>query len=190
MTRFARTTVVLGILGLVGSGLVFYIAHLRNQAQQQAVRDRAERRQKMFDRVKQGDSTASVFDSQLLPMLADDAECRLSVTGLEFGETEIDPVHAESVAQLENVTSISFYCTRGTEAVLVAARQLPIESLYFEMPDLPIESYLMLSEFPKLKLVHIEHVVDDAWIERLKFELPGVSLEIPFPSSKEPQGSR
>ena len=113
-------------------------------------------------------------------MLANDSECKQIVTSLDFTSTEIDVSDATAVGRLTNVTSMMFYCTTGTEHVLKAATDLPITDLYFEMPDLEAESYLMLKDFSNLKKVHFEHVMDSAWFERLKSELPGVDINSPF----------
>ena len=136
--------------------------------------------QKSIDAVKMGNPTAWVMDSKVLPMLANDSECKQIVTSLDFTSTEIDASDATAVGRLTNVTSMMFYCTTGTEHVLKAATDLPITDLYFEVPDLEAESYLMLKDFSNLKKVHFEHVMDSAWIERLKSELPGVDINSPF----------
>ena len=167
-------------------GLAFGIAQLRQQARRNFERQQAESRQRSFNHVKQGDSSALVMDSKLLLMLANDSECKQIVTRLDFASTDIDASDAKYVAQLHNVTSITFYCTKGTEDLLLAARSLPVTDIHFEMPDLAVESYLILKDFPHLKKVHFEHVMDDEWIDRLKSELPDVIVDAPFPRSKEP----
>lgn len=139
------------IVAIVVGVIAFGIIELRRQARLSLERSKAQWRQKAFDSVKQGDSSALVMDSKLLPMLATDAQCQKNVTRLDFALTELDAVDSSFVAELPNVTSMSFYCTRGTQPLLIAARTLPITYLYFEMPDLPVESYLLLKEFPHLK---------------------------------------
>lgn len=176
---FAIVAIVLGVI-------TFSIMELRRQARLSFERSKAEWRQKAFDSVKRGDSSALVMDSRLLPMLATDAQCQKNVTRLDFASTQIDAADSSFVAELPNVTSMSFYCTRGTQPLLIAARTLPITELYFEMPDLPVESYLLLKEFPNLKTVRFEHVMDDAWIDRLKSELPNVVIDAPYTRSEEP----
>jgi hypothetical protein len=171
---------------LVVVGVVFGIAQLRQQARRNLARQQAEWRQRSLDRVKQGDSSALVMDSKLLAMLANDSECKKIVTGLDFASTNIDASDAKYVAQLQAVTSLTFYCTTGTKDLLLAARPLPITDIHFEMPDLTGESYLVLKDFPHLKKVRFEHVMDDEWIDRLQSELPNVIVDAPFPRSKEP----
>ena len=157
---------------------------LRRQARQ----EQHDRRQRALDAVKQGNSSGHVMvmDSKLLPMLANDSECKRIVTRLDFFMTEIDESDAEYVAELSNVTEMTFYCTSGTKALLQSAQLLPVEDLYFEMPGLLNESYLMLKDFAHLRKVRFEHVMDDEWIERLESELPNVIIDAPFPLSKEP----
>lgn len=181
-----RVFVILSLVSVVIAGLAYGIVFARKQAQLNFQRQQAEWRQKSFDNVKQGDSRAWVMDSRLLPMLANDADCRQIVTSLDFTSTEIDPTDAQSVSQLKNVSSMTFYCTTGTKELLLAARTLPITDIYFEMPDLLQEEYLILKEFPQLTKVRFEHVMDDEWIERLESELPNVAVDAPFPRSKEP----
>lgn len=183
---FRRVIGCLGIIAIIAGVFAFGIAQLREQARLSLERSRQEWLQRSFDSVKQGDSSALVMNSKLLPMLANDADCKKTVTSLDFASTEIDASDASYVAELPNVTSITFYCTRGTKDVLVAAQTLPITDLYFEMPDLPVESYLLLKDFPHLKKVRFEHVMDDEWIKRLKSELPNVIVDAPFPRSQEP----
>ena len=100
--------------------------------------------------------------------------------------TTIDPADAQSVSQLNNVTSMTFYCTTGTRDLLLAARSLPITDLYFEGDDLPVDAYLMLKDFPHLREVRIERVLDGQWIERMRTEMPDVAVNAPFPRSQEP----
>jgi hypothetical protein len=183
---FLRVLGCLGILVVTVGIFVFGISQLRQQARLALERSREEWRQRAFDAVKQGDSSALVMDSKLLPMLANDADCRRIVTSLAFASTEIDSSDAGYVAELRNVTSMTFYCTRGTKDLLLAAQELPISDLRFEMPDLPVEHYLILKDFPHLKKVRFEHVMDDEWIDRLKSEMPSVIVDAPFPRSREP----
>jgi hypothetical protein len=182
----ARSVGCLGAVCLLIAGVAFGISQLRQLATRNLVRQQAEWRQRAFDRVKQGDSSALVMDSKLLPMLANDSECKRIVTGLDFASTNIDASDAKYVGQLQNVTSMTFYCTTGTKDLLLAARSLPIADIHFEMPDLTAESYLILKDFPHLKKVRFEHVMDDEWIDRLRSELPDVIVDALFPRSKEP----
>lgn len=187
---FGRVVGCLGVAIIILAILGFGIAQLRRQVQRSLERAEEQWRQKSFDAVKQGNSSALVMDSKLLVMLAHDADCKRIVTHLDFASTDIDRSDARYVAELPNVTSMTFYCTRGTEELLLAARPLPITDLHFEMPDLPAASYLILKDFPQLKKVRFEQVMDDAWIERLKSELPGVTVDAPFPRSQEPGSTR
>lgn len=187
---FRRVAGCLGVAITILAILGFGMAQLRRQVQRSLERAGEQWRQKSFDAVKQGHSSALVSDSKLLPMLANDADCRRIVKRLDFASTDIDRSDASYVAELPNVTSMTFYCTRGTEELLLAARTLPITDLHFEMPDLPDTSYLILKDFPQLKKVRFEQVMDDAWIERLKSELPGVIVDAPFPRSQETGSTR
>jgi hypothetical protein len=175
-----RTLIPLVTIAVVVSALVFGITHIRHLAKSNQERARQERRQRCFDSVKSGESTALVMDSKLLPMLANDVDCQRIVTHLDFASTKIDPVDANAVSMLKNVTSMTFYCTAGTENVLNAAKALPIANLYFEMPDLTPESYLKLKTFSSLKSLHVEHVVTPEWRIRLESELPNVKIGAPF----------
>ncbi|MCU0712154.1 MAG: hypothetical protein MUC43_08850 [Pirellula sp.] len=180
----------LGIVAIICGVIVVGISQLRHQVQLSEARSKAEWRQKFFKYVKDGDSSALVMDSKLLPMLATDVDCQKNLTRIDFASTKIDPSDCVYVADLPNVNSMSFYCTIGTKDLLIAARTLPITSLHFEMPDLAMESYLMLKDFPHLKNVRFEHVMDDEWIDRLKSELPNVKIDAPYPRSQEPGGAR
>lgn len=155
------------------------------QSGRQLERTRLEARQKQFNAVKQGDTSALIMDSRLLPMLADDADCRRLLTSLTFAATDIDSAHAPHVAKLTNVTSMTFYCTKGTKDLLLAARSLSLTDLSFEGPDLQPDSYLILKDFPHLKRVRFEQVMDDALIDRLKLEMPGVTIDAPHPASEQ-----
>lgn len=181
-----RVVGCLGVFAIIVGLVALCVIVSQHQARLSFERSKQEWRQNAIDSVKQGSSSALVIDSKLLPMLANDAVCRKNVTRLDFASTEIDAVDSPFVAALPNVTSMSFYCTRGTKGLLTAARTLPISTLHFEMPDLSIESYLTLKEFPHLKAVRFEHVMDDEWINRLKSEMPNVAIDAPFPRSQEP----
>jgi len=187
---FARVFGCLSIVLILGGILAFGIIQLREQARLSFERSKQQWRQKQFDSVKRGHSSALVMDSKLLPMLATDSDCQKNVTRLDFASTEIDSDDALYIADLPNVTSMTFYCTQGTKHALRAAGKFPITDLYFEMPDLPVESYLMLKDFPHLKKVRFEQVMEDEWIERLKSELPSVIIDTPFPRSQEPGFAR
>jgi hypothetical protein len=187
---FAGVFGCLSIVLIFGGILAFGIILLREQARLSFERSKQQWRQKEFDSVKRGDSSALVMDSKLLPMLATDSDCQKNVTRLDFASTEIDSDDALYIAELPNITSMTFYCTQGTKHALHAASKLPITDLFFEMPDLPVESYLMLKDFPHLKKVRFEQVMEDEWIERLKSELPSVNIDTPYPRSQEPGFAR
>lgn len=175
---------ILGIGCVLVAALAFALLKLSEHNHQQ---QEAERLQKAFEGVKQGESEPLVMQSKLLTLLANDADCRQIVRGLDFAMTAIDPIDAQAIARLQNVSSMGFYCTTGTREVLLASLSLPITDLYFEMPDLEMEDYLLLKDLPNLKKVRFEHIMEDEWIERLKTELPNVVIDAPFPRSQEPE---
>jgi|GEM_PF-3022541 len=181
----ARLVLCVSLFCIVVAALIFAVLRIQHVANRNLDRRQAESQQREFDRVKQGDSSALVMDSKLLSMLANDAECRQIVTSLIFASTNIDASDAKYVAELHKVTSMTFYCTRGTRELLLAARSLPIAEIYFEGPDLTDESYLILKDFPQLKKVQFEQIMEGEWIDRLKSELPHVIFEAPFPLSEE-----
>ncbi|MFN7844215.1 MAG: hypothetical protein ACK5YR_04875 [Pirellula sp.] len=189
-SSLVRVLGCLGIIAIICGVVTVGISQLHHQTQLSVERTKAEWRQKFLKYVKDGDSSALVMDSKLLPMLATDVDCQKNLKRIDFASTKIDPSDCIFVADLPNVTSMYFYCTSGTKDLLIAARTLRITSLYFEMPDLPVESYLMLKDFPHLKNVRFEHVMDDEWIDRLKSELPNVKIDAPYPRSHEPGGAR
>ena len=169
----------LGVIAMLGCGLAWGVNYVRERARLSHERSMKEFRESTFQAVKQGRSAAYIMDSKLLPMLAEDADCRSIVTRLDFFSMTIDPSDAVFVRELSNVTSMTFYCTRGTEELLIAAEKLPITELYFELTDLSDESFMILKRFPQLKQVRIEHVVKDSWIDSLRSELPNVNFEAP-----------
>ena len=183
---FRRGGRCLGAAAIIIAVLVSGVSHCRRQIGLSREATRQAYRQQAFDAVKQGRSWALVMDSKLLPMLANDEACRRILTHLDFVATKIAASDAVYVSQLANVASMTFYCTSGTNDLLMSARSLPITDLSFEMVDLPSEQYLILKEFPKLERVQFEHVMDVQWMVRLKSELPGVIVDVPFPRSNEP----
>lgn len=180
----ARSSVLWLCMILLSAG-AFAVAVQNYQSGRQLERTRLEARQREFDAAKNGDTSALVMDSGLIPMLAEDADCRRSLTSLTFAATDIDAAHAPHVAKLTNVTSMTFYCTKGTKDLLLAARTLPVSELSFEGDDLQPESYLMLRDFSQLKRVRFEQVMDDALIDRLKMEMPGVTIDAPHSASEQ-----
>lgn len=169
----------LGAIAILGCGLAWGVNYVRERARLSHESSMKELRESTFQAVKQGRSAASIMDSKLLPMLAQDADCRSIVKRLDFFSMTIDPSDAVFVSELSNVTSMTFYCTRGTKELFIAAEKLPIAELYFEMADLSDDSFLILKRFPKLKQVRIEHIVKDAWIDSLRSEMPNVIFETP-----------
>jgi len=99
----------LAILALLAITLALGITYLREQSRLRLERQRAEWRQKRFNDVKNGGTQATVMDSLLLPMLANDPECVANVRSLYFSMVEIDPEEAENVVRLTNVNDIGFY---------------------------------------------------------------------------------
>lgn len=170
----------LTILILFAVALPIGISYLRKQARLNLERQRADWRQKVFDDVKKGGTQATVMDSLLLPMLAKSPECVANVRSLSFSMVTIDPDDAENVASLTNVTDIGFYDTSGADVVLNHASSLPIESLFFEVSRVSHDSLRALSEFPKLKKVHFEQVMDPDEIAILKALPSGIAVEIPY----------
>ncbi len=141
----------LGVIVILGFGIPWGLNFVREQSRLSLERFKKELRQRTFDDVKQGDTSASIMDSKLLPMLAEDTDCRSIVTRLDFSSTTIDPSEAVFVGELSNVTSMTFYCTRGTEDLLTAAEKLPITELYFELTDLSDDSFMVLKRFPPIE---------------------------------------
>lgn len=181
-----RGAVALGAACLLLAGGAWWIAHARAEHELALERMRAGWREKEFDRVKSGAASALVQDSTLLAWLGDDEDCRRVLEHLDFASVVIDPSDAQAVSQLKNVTSMTFYHTEGTKDVLVAAQALPITAIYFEGLDLRGEEHLVLKNFPQLKHVRFQHVMEDVWIERPKAELPNVVVDAPYPQSAEP----
>jgi len=178
--------IFLVILILVAIALPLGISYLREQSRLELERLRAEWRQKWFDHVKKGHTQATVMDSLLLPMLANDPECVAKVQSLYFSMVNVDPEDAKNVARLTNVQDIGFYDTSGADVVLKHARGLPISSLFFEGSHLSHDSLRALSEFPKLKKVHFEHVMPLDEVAILKALPSRIFVEIPYPSESEP----
>lgn len=178
----------LAVLVLLAIALPLGISYLREQSRLAVERRQAEWRQKWFDDVKNGDAQVSVMDPLLLPMLANDADCVANLEYLHFAMVDIKPEDAKHVARLTNVKKIGFYDTRGADSVLKHARDLPIESLFFEIARLSGDSLRSLSDFPKLTKVHFEHVMYPDEIAILKTLRSDIAVEVPYPSENEPGG--
>ncbi len=181
---------ILGAVATVIAICVLGILYSTRESQRVVEQKAQERMQQIVDRVRQGDSSALILESRMLRLLANDSDCKRIVTRLDFASTEIDPEDAKYVSALQGVSSIGFYCTKGTSKVLAAARSLPIRELYFEMPDLSPKDYAVLADFPNLEKIHFEHIVENEWIEELRSALPGVTIEAPFLRSKEQTNSQ
>ena len=179
----------LAVLVTLAIVLPLGISHLREQSRLAIARRRAEWRQKAFDEAK-NDVRAQVvvMDPLLLPMLSSDADCVANTEDLVFSMVDIQPEDAEHVARLTNIKRLGFYDSRGADVVLQHARDLPIESLYFEMAHLSPDSLRSLSNFPKLTKVHFEHVMDPDEIAILKTLRSDIAVEIPYPLENEPGG--
>ena len=175
------------IIGLVLGAVIALIIQRQHQDRLTLQHSREQFRQNALAGVKQGDSSALVMDSELLRMLANDADCKRIVTRLNFAATAFNTEDSEAVAALSNVTSITFYSTTGTVHALLGAESLPITDLCFEGTDLQAASYLTLKNFPHLKRVRFEQLIEDQWVERLKVELPNTAIDATRLSSQRPE---
>jgi predicted ATP-grasp superfamily ATP-dependent carboligase len=166
--------------------LVIGVPFLRERQRLYFEQQKADWRQREFDRVKNGDDHASIMDSKILPMLASDAECITNLRELDFSMAEITADDAQHVSKLAKVESLFFYDTRGADFVLENARDLPIKRMGFDMARLSPDSLRALSGFPDLTDVHFEHVMFPNEIAILK-ELPSrIKVSIPHPAENEP----
>ena len=100
-SRASRSCVpALVVMATIAGLLVVGIQYLREQQRLSFERQKAERRQRSFDRVKNGDHRASIVDSKLLPMLANDAACVSNLNELDFDMTAITHEDARYVSRL------------------------------------------------------------------------------------------
>ena len=164
----------------------FGIRYLHEQSRVALERQQAAWRQKWFSEVKNGKCHVVVSDMRLLPMLAADSDCVANLVDVTFSMVNIEPADAKDISRLSNVQSIGFYDTRGAEHVLEHARGLPIEKLFFECASVPDDSLRRLSEFPGLKQVHFEQVMEPDEIAILKTLPPRISVQIPDPAENGP----
>lgn len=180
--RFAILMVTLAFVVL----LVIGIPYVREQQRLSFEQQKADWRQRAFDRVKNGDYRAWIMDSKILPMLASDADCVTNLKELDFSMTEITADDARHVSKMRNVQTLFFYDMRGADLVLEHSRDLPIKKMGFEMARLSKDSLRALSGFPDLTNVHFEHVMFPNEITILK-ELPSrINVNIPYPAENEP----
>ena len=186
-SRASRSCVpALVVMATIAGLLAVGIQYLREQQRLSFERQKAERRQRSFDRVKNGDDRASIVDSKLLPMLANDAACVSNLNELDFDMTAITHEDARYVSRLRNVRTLYFYDTRGADLVLENARDLPIVKMGFEMARLNQDSLRSLSDFPILTEVHFEHVMFPNEIAVLEGLPPRITVRIPHPAKNEP----
>ncbi|XZE36360.1 hypothetical protein SH501x_001926 [Pirellulaceae bacterium SH501] len=178
-------TALVAMTAIVGL-LVVGIPYIRERQRLSFERQKSVWRQRAFDRVKNGDHRASIMDSKLLPMLASDADCVANLNELDFAMTEIMDEDAKFVSQLSNVRTLFFYDTRGADLVLENARDLPIVKMGFEMARLRKESLRSLSDFPKLKELHFEHVMFPNEIAILETLPPRITVRVPYLAENEP----
>jgi len=164
----------------------FGIRYLREQSRVALERQQAAWRQKWFSDVKNGNCNVVVSDMRLLPMLAADSDCVANLVDVTFAMVNIEPADAKHISRLSNVQSIGFYDTRGAEHVLEHARDLPIQKLFFECAIVPGDCVRGLSEFPGLKQVRFEQVMDPDEIAILRTLPPTISVQIPDPSEDGP----
>jgi hypothetical protein len=174
--------VLLAFAGL----LVVGIPYVRERQRLTFERQKAERRQGAFERVKNGDTRVLVMDSKLLPMLARDADCVANLKELNFSMTAIAPNDARFISQLKNVRVLTFYDTQGADHVLENARDLPITRMGFEMDRLSKDSLVTLADFPDLTDVHFEHLMYPNEIAVLEMLPPRIKVRIPYPAANEP----
>ncbi len=184
--KFARgcligLLVAIGITSLIWCG----IQYVNQQSDLALERHRAERRQREFQKIKNGNSHAHIMDARLLTLLAEDRDCLNNIEELHFDMVTITPVDAEYVAKFTNVRSLGFYDSHGADHVLKHSHSLPIEEMYFEMTRLSEESLKSLKDFTRLKEVRFEHVMYPNEVKILKSLPLQITVRIPFPSEDE-----
>lgn len=129
LKSFRVSSVVILTLVVLGVAMWAGISHLHEVERIDFERKKSEWRQKWFGDVKGGKHYATIMDPKIIPMFANDLDCVQNITELHFSMVTIEPTDVPSIEQLVNVRHLMFYDTHGNDAVLDAAKTLPIETV-------------------------------------------------------------
>lgn len=172
----AVAVVLVGIpaffVGVVWWG--FHLEHLESE------RHKQEWWNKAFAEAKSGRADALIYDFELLPMLALDADCIANVTLITFTMVDLANPHIGETAKMVNVKEIVFYdCRNVSNALEALAGMESIESLYFETGHISDDDIRKLTRLPNLRKVHFEHVMDGRQCKLARDLLPKANVEVP-----------
>lgn len=166
---------VVFVAGLVG----FVVLYIKSE-QAAAARQRAASRASIVASVKSGRSETHIWDLEVLPLLADDADCRANLTSVWFDMTFVDDPadpRLDRIGELTKLQTIGFYDCRDTDRILWAAKDLPaLESLTFRGAAISERGTQALSAMPNLKNLDFQQIMSQPDIDRLRELLPNVEI--------------
>jgi hypothetical protein len=180
---------------MAGCALAFGIAAVlftlfavgADQSYQARRAERARQQQKLRLRevadAKAGRANISIYDVELLEMLADDPQCIANITSVYFYMRDLGDPRYRRLTELHNVETIGFYSCDNVDNILAIAKDMEsVQTLFFEATTVSDQSIHLLAEIPNLKKVRFEQIVAEETIEKLNDLLPNVQVEAP----KEP----
>jgi hypothetical protein len=166
------------------AGLLVMVKRGGEEARRHQAEELARHAREEFQRAKAGSQTASLWNAELIGMLAADADCIRNIRTLNCGDYELTGPAVSELKKLVNVRYITFYCS-NSDNILAAAKGMPsIEELSFDSTSPSEQSIRSFVHLPNLKKLHFTFL--DGERERLLRKiLPEATIEI---DEREPDG--
>lgn len=175
MSRTARW--LIGISAITAL-VVVYIQHENRRWREAYAKERLQRDQKEFDKVKAGSAEVSVFSPDLIVMLANDPDCIRNLKSVRLCFDDLSTPGYEQLHKLSNVHYISFDESRGVDTILPVVKDMPsVDSLYFYVVAMTDNIQSQLAAIPTLKKVR-HGSIERKDAEALARKLPNVLVEI------------
>lgn len=170
-----RTALVIGMFTFL---IVLAIGFVSYRIQNSAIKRQAkEHRHGTIEDVRAGKRSVVVKNGKLIEMLADDKQCVSTVESLTFFIADLNEPGFHRVGEFQNLTDVGFYSCDNIDSVINTIKECEkIETLYFETSSYSDVTLDCLAEFPALKQVHFEEVLNDQEMAQLIEMLPGVEI--------------
>jgi hypothetical protein len=179
MPRGCLLSLAVAIIAAVG--IVADLKAKQRCAEAERQERESQRRAEFVRAVQRGNDGSTIFFSE--PMLAEelarDADCVANLRRANFFMADLSDPRYGKVRQLVNVREFSFYSCGGVDQLLRNVQGMPlVERIVFEPFQLAEADLQILSSFPNLKQVRLNHVVDVSYLTSLQKAAPHVEAQV------------
>ncbi|QEG25182.1 hypothetical protein [Mariniblastus fucicola] len=122
----------------------------------------------------------SVYDGELLSMLADNERGRLASSLVLVSADLADPAF-QRIVEFENLGELGMYSCENMKEFLATLKKLNrLESIFVETTSLPDGTFESFASLPNLKKLHLEQTVPAESIESFNELRPDVEVKCDF----------